>query len=137
MSKSNKRSGLAVTQKHTKSLGHRPFKEGLNDVQRVIQGPSCIVCQEPIDCQLTGKGYRRYRPMVESVRHGWMHSECEHASSLSLAEKQQLVGSKTVKSLNGQVSTVKFPQVGVKLEVPVYSDEELDAVCAANSGNVS
>lgn len=92
---------------------NQPFKGALRGLR---VGPSCLRCGETMDVR-SGWSLSNPRGSRRAQRQGYLHTDCESLSYLTVAKMQSKV------KLLRDGSEVPAP--GVALEVPVYSDEEL------------
>lgn len=100
-------------------LKSNPFKDALRDVR--IPGPSCVHCRKEIDTRI-GRSLSNQRGARASVRNGYIHPECEAEASAKYfkAEWKQSAG-----------KYLQFVLVNERLEVPVFTDAELDELIDA------
>lgn len=117
----------------SEQLTSRPFKNELQNVKPAPVGPVCLSCGESIDTRL-GWCFKNTRGSRKIQRHGWMHDECEQKATVELAKKQNTVGTKTVDTLRGPVQ-VQFAQQGTRLEVPTFSEQEMDFMLNGSGKN--
>lgn len=89
-------------------------------------GPACLRCSEPVD---TREGWSLDNPRGNRrpQRHGYLHPRCEEEANLELARAQGLV--REEKERDGSVVQRVLP--GVRLELPVYTETELDGMLHA------
>ena len=99
-------------------LTSKPLRSQLQGV-KVPMGPACLKCGGEIDAR-PGWSVKDTKGTKKLARNGYMHVECEVEAVIEAAVKRNVKATKIDK--NGYLD-VSAP--GLKLEVPVYSDEEL------------
>lgn len=118
---SNDRRGNGSNSNETEDLTSRPFAVALRSVKPAL-GPACLKCGEEIDTT-NGWSLSNRKGTRKLQRNGFLHPECEADAVLALAEKN---GIKAEKKINA--GFVTFKASGLKLEVPVYEQEQLDTM---------
>jgi len=113
----------------SRDLQNRPFKAALKDVKVRPPGPDCLRCLGPIDTR-PGSSLPYPRGSRKSQRHGYLHQDCELQANEEIAKRQGKEVSWLVPDKVGPKKKF-FLQPGVQLEVPVYTEEELDGAIEA------
>lgn len=103
-----------------RDIKNTPFKAALKDFKVKMPGPECVRCGEPIDTR-PGWSLGFQRGSRKHQRHGWYHEQCETEAALDLAKAQGKVVAKKVGK-----DTVLVPGHDVSIEVPVFSEDDLD-----------
>lgn len=112
-----------ASKKDMKPRGQRPAgelksKPMANQLKDVRVGPDCLECKGPIDSR-PGWSVDYLKGSRKHQRNGYLHMDCEEKAMARLAETQ---GKKYLDVRPGKAPLV---QPGVKLALPVFSDEDL------------
>lgn len=100
------RDGGGKEEREVEHLFQRPMAAALKNVRA---GPECLECRGPIDSR-EGWSIPNVRGSRKSQRNGYLHPDCQEKAEQRTAKNQQEQGN------TGRV----------RLEVPVYTDDELD-----------